>query len=341
MKWHKKLSVVSVCLSILYLFGLFGTNNAYAAATIPQITYGIVYRKLNNNAWGSATFASSATNIPLTIVAYDSSYMVTYLATSVNMSANIPTNLRGSGKYITTTVTGTMSGAQSNNCNGITGSIRPEGVTVDEAQDTISCSVSEKTLSFSITSNITMPTDAAPTSFVVAMANNTNYLYSCSNQAQAMTQLCMTENNWKLNLLKLDWTITKDPNTALLQQQVDQNQQMIDQDNQDRDNVQNTSDNAQQSGNNAGQAATQKGQTLMQAFSSLITAVTNIHATDCNLPNFAIYGLQFQNMNMCLFEMPSAIMTLASIGMVFIIVPLGINLVKRMIALYNEIIGGK
>lgn len=85
----------------------------------------------------------------------------------------------------------------------------------------------------------------------------------------------------------------------------------------------------------------QGGQSLMQALNSLISALGNIHETNCNLPNFNIYGMNFSNMNMCTFTPPQPIMALASIGMVFIIVPLGIHVLKRILNLYSEILGGK
>ena len=85
----------------------------------------------------------------------------------------------------------------------------------------------------------------------------------------------------------------------------------------------------------------QGGQSLMQALNSLISALGNIHETNCNLPNFNIYGMNFSNMNMCTFTPPQPIMALASIGMVFIIVPLGIHVLRRILNLYNEILGGK
>lgn len=112
-------------------------------------------------------------------------------------------------------------------------------------------------------------------------------------------------------------------------------------DDQDRADIEEQSGETEQQGQDASDEANQQGQTLLEAFGSLITAITNIHTTNCTIPNFSIYGLNFQNMDFCQFNVPNGLMAIASIGMVFIFVPLGINLVKRMIALYNEILGGK
>lgn len=124
----------------------------------------------------------------------------------------------------------------------------------------------------------------------------------------------------------------------------DQTQIMQDQwnqDQQDRSNIQSTSDNAENAGNNATSNASTGSQTLMQAFSSLVSALYNVRETNCNLPNFNINGLQFENLNMCTYSVPPQLMALFSIGLVFVIVPLGINIVKRILKLYNELVGGK
>lgn len=121
----------------------------------------------------------------------------------------------------------------------------------------------------------------------------------------------------------------------------DSNGHMNQKDDQDRENIEEQSEQTEEQSQDASDEANQQGQTLLEAFGSLITAITNIHTTNCTIPNFSIYGLNFQNMDFCQFNVPNGLMAIASIGMVFIFVPLGINLVKRMIALYNEILGGK
>ena len=112
-----------------------------------------------------------------------------------------------------------------------------------------------------------------------------------------------------------------------------------DQEQNDRDNIEQQSTDNQDTADDAGDEANQAGQTLMQAFGSFITALTSVHETNCMLPNMSVYSLNFNNMNLCEVSPPQSIMALASIGMVLTIVPLGINLVKRMISLYKEITG--
>lgn len=107
----------------------------------------------------------------------------------------------------------------------------------------------------------------------------------------------------------------------------------------DRDNLEERKDDTDTEANEAGSDASQTGQTLFQAFGQFVTALTNISGTSCRLPDMQIYSLTLNNLDLCQFNIPPSIMALASIGMVFIIVPLGIHLVKKMLNLYKEITG--
>ncbi|MBQ6100519.1 MAG: hypothetical protein IJL02_11745 [Methanobrevibacter sp.] len=108
---------------------------------------------------------------------------------------------------------------------------------------------------------------------------------------------------------------------------------------QDRDNLETQSSTTENQADNAGNAAETTGTTLFGAFSQLFTALTNVNGNNCTLPNMQVYSLNLGQMNLCTYDIPPQIMALVSIGMVFIIVPLGIHLVKRMISLYKEITG--
>ena len=107
----------------------------------------------------------------------------------------------------------------------------------------------------------------------------------------------------------------------------------------DRDNIESQSSTTENQADNAGNAAETTGTTLFGAFSQLFTALTNVNGNSCTLPNMQVYSLNLGQMNLCTYDIPPQIMALVSIGMVFIIVPLGIHLVKRMISLYKEITG--
>ena len=126
---------------------------------------------------------------------------------------------------------------------------------------------------------------------------------------------------------------------ALLQQQVYIQLQQMEQDQNDRSDLSNQSGDNQQQANTAGNQARNTGTTLYAAFTQLVSALTSVNGNSCVLPTMSVYSLTLNNMDLCTFDMPPQIMALVSIGMVFIIVPLGINLVKRMINLYKEIIG--
>lgn len=346
MKW--KTHRILICLSALFLalfVQLFCTTQSVSAQSISRaLALQRSYRFSPDDVW--TTNVIGPANLPFNIISGGSGY---FGVRGINFSGSVPNQQSGVSYTGTATVklrhTGPLTSGFGWYCDAIASVYaRPEqGSIVSQHNEVQGCTISNggHDMEIKIFSYGNFNTTTTVSSFVISIYDNENGLGIITNYSSAAYTV-------QLYSADVNIVVSQDPNTALLGEvnnnvnninvNLEQNQQ---QDQQDRDNVQNTSNNAQQSGNNAGQAATQKGQTLMQAFSSLITAITNIHATDCNLPNFAIYGLQFNNMNMCLFEMPSAIMTLASIGMVFIIVPLGINLVKRMIALYNEIIGGK
>lgn len=107
----------------------------------------------------------------------------------------------------------------------------------------------------------------------------------------------------------------------------------------DRDNIESQSSTTENQADNASNAAETTGTTLFGAFTQLLTALTNVNGNSCTLPNMQVYSLNLGSMNLCTYAIPSQISALVSIGMVFIIVPLGIHLVKRMLSLYKEITG--
>lgn len=110
-------------------------------------------------------------------------------------------------------------------------------------------------------------------------------------------------------------------------------------DNQDRQDIEQQSGSTETEANEQADEATQTGTSLFSAFTQLLSALTNVNGNSCTLPAMQVYTLNLGNMNLCQYDIPPQIMALVSIGMVFIIIPLGINLVKRMISLYKEITG--
>lgn len=111
------------------------------------------------------------------------------------------------------------------------------------------------------------------------------------------------------------------------------------QEQQDRNDIEQQSDSTEQQAESVEDEATQTGTSLFNAFTQLLGALTNVNGNSCTLPAMQVYSLNLGNMNLCQYDIPPQIMALVSIGMVFIIIPLGINLVKRMISLYKEITG--
>lgn len=107
----------------------------------------------------------------------------------------------------------------------------------------------------------------------------------------------------------------------------------------DRNNLESQSTSTDNQANNSGQAAANTGTTLFGAFTQFVSALGNVSGSSCVLPNMQVYSLDLGQMDLCTYDIPPQIMALVSIGMVFIIVPLGIHLVKKMLNLYKEITG--
>lgn len=115
--------------------------------------------------------------------------------------------------------------------------------------------------------------------------------------------------------------------------------EMNEKDEQDRNNIESQQESNEGSAEDKKDEANTTGTTLMGAFSALISALGNVHSTNCKLPNMQVYTLQLKNMDLCTVNMPTGISALAGIAVSLLIVKLGISLVKRMLALYREIIG--
>lgn len=113
------------------------------------------------------------------------------------------------------------------------------------------------------------------------------------------------------------------------------------QDQEDRNNVSSTSDQAEGDGDSATQNAEQQTQSALDVVTGFVGAITNMHQTNCKIPNININGMELKDLDFCQTPVPPQLMALVGLGMVFIIVPLAISLVKRMLSLYNEILGGK
>lgn len=176
--------------------------------------------------------------------------------------------------------------------------------------------------------------------FAVGTLNNT-YVYA-SNSSYDSYLSFTTSNEIDVNALKgISDAVVNLQNSMTEQNNViiNQNQTIINQDNEDRENIEQQSDSTEQEAQDAGDEATQTGTSLFGAFTQLLAALTNVSGNSCTLPSMQVYSLNFGSMNLCQYDIPPQIMALVSIGMVFIIIPLGIHLVKRMIGLYKEITG--
>ena len=118
-------------------------------------------------------------------------------------------------------------------------------------------------------------------------------------------------------------------------------EQQRQQDQEDRNNVSSASDQAEGDGDSATSDAQGQTQSALSVVTGFVSAITNMHQTNCKIPNITINGMVLENLDFCQTPVPPQLMALVGLGMVFIIVPLAISLVKRMLSLYNEILGGK
>lgn len=84
-------------------------------------------------------------------------------------------------------------------------------------------------LNFQIYSYIELSSESAPATFYFTLDNPSNFLFSCSNASGTMLTPCISNYTLRLTSLNIDWTNNKDPNTALLEQTIQQNQTMINQ----------------------------------------------------------------------------------------------------------------
>lgn len=114
---------------------------------------------------------------------------------------------------------------------------------------------------------------------------------------------------------------------------------MNDKDDQDRADLENQSSDTSDSADEQGAEASETGTTLLGVFSAFVSALATIHETNCRLPSMTVYGMELGQMDLCTFDVPPGIIALATVGMVFIIVPLSFNLARRLVNLFRSFQG--
>lgn len=110
-------------------------------------------------------------------------------------------------------------------------------------------------------------------------------------------------------------------------------------DDEDRQNLENQTSETESDANEQGAAAQSTGTSLLGVFSAFVSSLAQIHETNCLLPNISVYGLDLGRMDLCTFDIPPSIIALATVGMIFIIVPLSFHLARRLINIFRSFQG--
>lgn len=116
-------------------------------------------------------------------------------------------------------------------------------------------------------------------------------------------------------------------------------EKMNDKDDEDRQNLENQTSETESDANEQGAAAESTGTSLLGVFSSFVSSLAQIHETNCLLPTISVYGLDLGRLDLCTFDVPPGIIALATVGMIFIIVPLSFHLARRLINIFRSFQG--
>lgn len=140
-----------------------------------------------------------------------------------------------------------------------------------------------------------------------------------------------------------------DPNTALIQQQINQNQTIINQNDrtnelleeqakreqQDRDNLEQQAQDGKDSADDSQADAENTGTTLLQAFTAFVDALTSATPSNCNL-DMDLGNLDMGVVNLCSLSPPAGFSALASIFLILFCVPLSIATARKVITLFRS-----
>lgn len=92
----------------------------------------------------------------------------------------------------------------------------------------------------------------------------------------------------------------------------------------------------EQSINSDSSAAQSTATTLLSVVGQFISTLTSAQPTNCNLDGSLIPHLNLGTLNLCSFQMPTALTVLGSLVLIAFVVPLAYHTVKRMLALIGS-----
>lgn len=200
-------------------FSYFGCMQVHAAA-ITKPMYGISSISSNDSDFVSQAFLTSAGSFPTPIQStIGSAYQ--FALKSISMSSYIPVSKTGISWSSDLTFTFTIQNGYftSASCDGITGSVLPEqGVKISQNSTISSCNVLNggQQLQVKVSTVGTLQNSVNMTSLAFGISNPYNYLYACDNRSGAMIQACSSNLIITAQSADVNFTITEDPNTAIL-----------------------------------------------------------------------------------------------------------------------------
>ena len=173
----------------------------------------------------------------------------------------------------------------------------------------------------------------------IIYTSNYEFIYTTSNSPEAGYLQEITNQNQ---------TIINQNNTIINNQQAttDAIQEQNDRDQEDRDNLEQQSQDGQDAAEDAGAEAEAQGQSLMYTIISFVNAVTNAQPTNCLIRfDIPVHNTHFRDPNnldidICQFNVPSAISVVGLVLVAIFMLVSSISLVNAFLALYNEISGG-
>ena len=122
--------------------------------------------------------------------------------------------------------------------------------------------------------------------------------------------------------------------------QIEQNQEDAKaKEEQQEQDLQDGQSDAEDGADSASAAAESGTDSLLGGLNTIFSALGSVSGSSCVLPNFSIYGLEFNNMDLCSFSVPPAITAITSVGMILGVGFLGYHLFHRIMNLYKELVG--
>lgn len=117
--------------------------------------------------------------------------------------------------------------------------------------------------------------------------------------------------------------------------------EMNEKDNQDREDIEQQSSSTEQSADTASEDVGGATTNIIGAINGFATAVTNIQAGTCILPEISAYGMNLGRLNLCTYSPPAWVQGLTSTILSLITLKMAISIFYRIMGLLDGVLGGK